>query len=240
MSQTEAAVAIVCARQPVESVLLMRRSEREDDPWSGHWSFPGGRRDPADPDLLHTALRELAEECGILVARENLIAELPHSQARRKTPPFLMVAPFVFAVDHQMPTVLDAREAAGSLWAPLAMLRDPACHALLPAPGRPREILYPGIDLDGTPLWGFTYRLVTDWLGLAPSSSGSAEAAAAREFLLAQGLAGGAIPVEATLGHFSQSTGRIPAVNWVEVGPQAVRIVDRQMKEHLIRAEEIH
>ena len=239
MSHPEAAVAIVCARQPVESVLLMRRSEREDDPWSGHWSFPGGRRDPEDPDLLHTALRELAEECGILVARENLVAELPQSQARRKTPPFLMVAPFVFSVEHELPTVLDAREAAGSLWAPLSMLRDPSRHALLPAPGRPREILYPGIALDGTPLWGFTYRLITDWLGLVPTA-GSDETAGAREFLRARGLVGGAIPVEEALAHFSNSTGRIPGINWVEVSPEAVRIVDRQMKEHVIRAEEIH
>jgi 8-oxo-dGTP pyrophosphatase MutT (NUDIX family) len=240
MSHPEAAVAIVCARQPVESVLLMRRSEREDDPWSGHWSFPGGRRDPEDPDLLHTALRELAEECGVLITRENLAAELAHSQARRKTPPYLMVAPFVFAVEHEIPTVLDAREAAGSLWVPLTVLRDPSRHALLRAPGRPREFLYPGIALDGTPLWGFTYRLITDWLGLVTPASGSDDAAAALKFLQAQGLVEGAIPVDATLAHFSQSTGRIPALNWVEVSPGAVRIVDREMREHVISAKAIH
>jgi len=63
-AEPQAAVAIVSARQPRESVLLIRRSERGDDPRSGHWSFPGGRRDPEDPDLLHTALRELEGECG--------------------------------------------------------------------------------------------------------------------------------------------------------------------------------
>src|ERR1035441_7525388 len=84
MRETEAAVAIVHARGNAESVLLMRRSEREGDSWSGHWSFPGGRRDPADPDLLHTALRELEEECGVRLTRRDLEAEMRPRRARRR------------------------------------------------------------------------------------------------------------------------------------------------------------
>lgn len=167
MTQPDAAVAIVRAGPPAESILLIRRSERNSDPWSGHWSFPGGRRDPEDVDLLHTALRELAEECGIELSREQMVAELPTAVARRKAPPYLLVAPFVFHVDHELPTVLDAREAAGSLWVPLRDLRDPSRHALRAVPGQPPEMRFPSVELDGTPLWGFTYRLIAEWLGLA-------------------------------------------------------------------------
>jgi 8-oxo-dGTP pyrophosphatase MutT (NUDIX family) len=166
MTQPDAAVAIVHARGPEESVLLIRRSERDDDPWSGHWSFPGGRCDPEDRDPLDTALRELAEECGILLTREQMESALPRTPARRLTPPPLLVAPFVFGVNAELPTTLDPREAAAALWLPLRELRDPARHELRPMLSRAPEQLFPCVPLDGTPLWGFTYRLIADWLGL--------------------------------------------------------------------------
>jgi len=179
MTQPDAAVAIVRTRGPAESVLLIRRTEREDDPWSGHWSFPGGRRDPEDPDLLHTALRELEEECGIRLARERMERALPHTLARRETGTYVLVAPFLFGVDSELPTVLEPMEAAAALWVPLRDLRDPARHTLRAVPGRPPEMLFPAIELKGklptelmaTPLWGFTYRLIMDWLGMPMTSS---------------------------------------------------------------------
>ena len=159
-------VAIVHARGPEESVLLIRRSERDDDSWSGHWSFPGGRCDPEDCDPLDTALRELAEECGVRLAREQMESALPHTYARRLQPPYLLVAPFVFRVEYELPTVLDPREAAASLWVPLRDLRDPARHQQRPMVDRAPDLLFPSVMLEGTPLWGFTYRLITEWLGI--------------------------------------------------------------------------
>ena len=166
MSEPEAAVAIVHARDPEEAVLLMRRTERADDPWSGHWSCPGGRRDPQDIDLLHTALRELEEECGIRLRRDDLEVALPYRIARRPEPPYVLVAPFVFRVDGPMATILDAGEAAEAMWVPLSILRDPSRHASHSVPGRPPEMLYPGVLINRTPLWGFTYKLLLDWLGI--------------------------------------------------------------------------
>jgi 8-oxo-dGTP pyrophosphatase MutT (NUDIX family) len=164
--EPEAAVAMVHAREPEESVLLMRRAEREDDSWSGHWSFPGGLRQPNDRDLIDTALRELAEECGIALPREMLERALPHQAARRKIGEPILVAPFVFRVSDALPTILDGREAVEALWMPLSRMLDPSQHAMRPVPGRPAHVLYPCIELNGTPLWGFTYRLIREWLGL--------------------------------------------------------------------------
>jgi 8-oxo-dGTP pyrophosphatase MutT (NUDIX family) len=166
MADPEAAVAIVRARAPEESILLIRRSQREGDPWSGHWSLPGGRRDPQDPDLLHTALRELEEECGVRLSPGQMEAALPVTSVGRLLGPRMVVAPFVFSVERELPTVACPREAAEAVWVPVSVLRDPARRAVQSVPGMPLDQQFPGIELNGVPLWGFTYKLVTDWLGV--------------------------------------------------------------------------
>ena len=261
MPQPDAAVAIVRTPAPVESVLLMRRAERADDPWSGHWSFPGGRREPEDPDLTHTALRELAEECGIVLRQDCLESALTPVLARRRVGPFLLVAPFVFRVERELPTILDPREAVQGAWIPLSILTDPDRHRLTIVPGMPDSMLFPAIDLDGMPLWGFTYRLITEWLDLLPKSHGEAVLAVAQDLLtllLDHGLTlkdawtnsdvavgqrcakiaavEGAIPVGQVMEYLSESRGRIPTVNVVEVRTDSIRVAGLAFEEYRIYA----
>jgi len=252
--EAEAAVAIVHALRPVESVLLMRRAERAEDSWSGQWSLPGGRREPGDRDLLDTALRELEEECGIRLQREQMVQSLPKRPARRRTPPYLTVAPFVFQTPCELPTTLDEREAVEALWAPLTLLRDRGRHALGPVPGRPAHVVFPGIALAGAPLWGFTYRLLEDWLGFPTAASGLEQggsgleaAQAVLSFLAAKGcpvargfvdreaVVRNAIPAESVLAHFSEPRNLYPAINCLEVSPKMVRIVGPEWEEYRIR-----
>jgi 8-oxo-dGTP diphosphatase len=248
MPQPDAAVAILRTPAPTESVLLMRRAERAGDPWSGHWSFPGGRREPADPDLAQTALRELSEECGIALGTERIESALPPVLARRRVGRFLLVAPFVFRVDCEMPVILDPREAVQAVWVPLSILADPARHRLGPVPGMPECMLFPSIDLDGMPLWGFTYRLITEWLGLLSggAASGQAVAEGLLELLLEHGLklkknwtgqgaaVEGVIPVGKVIQSLSTPSGRIPPVNVVEVRPEQIRIAGLAFEEYFI------
>jgi 8-oxo-dGTP pyrophosphatase MutT (NUDIX family) len=266
MAEPKAAVAIVRARLPRESILLIRRSERQEDSWSGHWSFPGGRRDPDDPDLLHTALRELEEECGIRLGREHREAALPPVLARRRAGPFLLVAPFVFEVEVELPTVLDPREAVEAVWVPLNVWRDPTRHSLRAVPSLPGEWLFPAIDLNGMPLWGFTYRLGTDWLGLLPGQrpieeAGFDVACRVLDFLLSQGLKlrsgwetrieppaigapqpakvtmmEGTIPAALVVAHFAMPGELFPGINLLEVRPDHIRVVGVAFEEYLILA----
>jgi 8-oxo-dGTP pyrophosphatase MutT (NUDIX family) len=257
MPEPDAAVAIVQALGAADSVLLMRRAERNSDSWSGHWSFPGGRRETKDADLLHTALRELEEECGIPLVPEQLHAALPLAVARRRVGRYLTVAPFVFAVDFERPVRLDSREAVEAVWTPLSVLRDTSRHALRPVPGRPPEMWFPAIDLHGVPLWGFTYRLIADWLDLIPgdgrlTAPGFQVARALLEALVAHGcvldhdwvdregamLAAlkGPIPVELVLGYMSMPAGHIPWINMLEARLDGIRLVGLAFEEYRIES----
>ena len=48
----------------------------------GQVAFPGGKRDPQDETMLDTALREVREELGLILTREDVLAELPMEQTR--------------------------------------------------------------------------------------------------------------------------------------------------------------
>jgi 8-oxo-dGTP pyrophosphatase MutT (NUDIX family) len=264
--EPEAAVAIVRSREPRDSVLFIRRSERQEDSWSGHWSFPGGRRDPDDPDLLYTALRELEEECGICLGREHSEAALPPVLARRRAGPFVLVAPFVFDVEEELRTIVDHREAVEAMWVPLNVWRDPTRHSLSAVPGLPGDWLFPAIDLNGVPLWGFTYRLAMDWLGLIPKQnlieqSGFEMACRVLDFLLCHGLklkrgweeriaqpraverqtvkvaaVEGAIPVALVVAQFTIPDKLFPRINLLEIRSANIRVVGLAFEEYLISA----
>ena len=265
MAEPEAAVAIVHARANEEgreeSVLLIRRTERESDPWSGHWSFPGGRREPRDHDLVETALRELAEECSIVLGREHLEASLPPAMAGRRIGRTMLVAPYLFRSPAELTTTLDPEEAAEAVWLPLSFLRDPSRHCLTPVPRLPPGRIFPAIELNGVPLWGFTYRLLTEWLGLHSSNNSRTEAGFEAaglllQFLLAQGMelryqwterswdghpvkmAGvkGEIPVALVLAHLGLPGNQIPPVSSLDIHAGAIRVMGLGQEEYVIEA----
>ena len=171
-AKPSAAVAILHAGAPEASVLLMRRAHRKGDPWSGHWSFPGGRIEASDADLLATALRELREECGIALERDQLSERLADDWAGRVIGNHVMVAQFVFKIPEQLPTTLDRKEAAEAVWMPMSTVFDLSLHRVREIPGVPRERRFPAFDLMGTPVWGFTYRVLCQWAGVPVAPEG--------------------------------------------------------------------
>jgi 8-oxo-dGTP pyrophosphatase MutT (NUDIX family) len=167
-----AAVAVVHALRPEESVLLIRRASRKDDPWSGQWSFPGGRRDPQDRDLIETALRELSEECAVRLTRAQCVRSLHVMYAGRSSGRLVPVAPYLFQVETPVAPVVNEREAAEAHWLPLSVLRDRSRHQIHTGSGIPAGMRVPGIALNGVPLWGFTYRVLCAWLAIPIADPG--------------------------------------------------------------------
>ncbi|XP_037597471.1 nucleoside diphosphate-linked moiety X motif 8 isoform X4 [Cebus imitator] len=62
----------LCSVRGVPALLYTLRSSRLTGRHQGDVSFPGGKCDPADQDVVHTALRETQEELGLAVPQEHV------------------------------------------------------------------------------------------------------------------------------------------------------------------------
>lgn len=155
--EVKASVAIIRCELPNPSYLLLRRASRPEDPWSGHYSFPGGRREPRDDSLLTTCLRETREETGIELSENQLIKTLQPEAAGKNFQLLLWVQPFVFSLAQRPQITLEATEVVDSVWVDEREFANPKAHKETEmVPGR----LFPAFPLKDYFLWGFSYKLL--------------------------------------------------------------------------------
>lgn len=158
--QRRAAVAIVLGAD--DKLLLIRRAAREGDPWSGDMAFPGGRREPADPDDIATACRETFEEVGLDLARAQLVGALPVQHSPVRQPEVAVsVSPFLFRLPDWGPFTQSEEVASVHLLDVDALLSDGNRSTFrYQGWGVDREL--PCIRVDGTFIWGLTLRMLDD------------------------------------------------------------------------------
>jgi 8-oxo-dGTP pyrophosphatase MutT (NUDIX family) len=157
-----AAVAVVLAPLP-DSVLLIRRADRPEDPWSGHMALPGGRREPMDAELVNTAIRETAEEVGLRLRSDQFLGSLDDVVPRTPVLPPIAVRPFVFLLPHRPELSLNP-EVAAARWVQLDHLLHPnTYHSVrLEIRGENRDM--PAYQLEDAIVWGMTERIITGLL----------------------------------------------------------------------------
>jgi len=161
-----AAVALVLleGRQGLE-ILLIRRAERADDPWSGHIALPGGRYDGGDRDLEATAIRETREETGVDLSGAERLGVLDDLYPRTPALPPVVVRPFVFALARRSPLV-PSDEVQRAFWLPLVRLSEPGVRreVTLTLGGAARVL--PAYVVDDEMIWGMTERILTPFVDL--------------------------------------------------------------------------
>ena len=118
---TPAAVLVPVVNRPKGLTLLLTQRSAELPDHPGQISFPGGRVEPGDRSLAHTALRETVEEVGLAQDRVHILGEL----ADYETVTGYRVTPVVGWVEPPFKLTTDPVEVAEAFEVPLAFLLDP-------------------------------------------------------------------------------------------------------------------
>ena len=157
-----AAVAVILAPDP-DALLLIRRAERSGDPWSGHMALPGGRQEPAEPDLFATAVRETDEEVGLDLRARHLLGTLDDVVPRTPVLPPVAVRPYVFALGGRPDLSLNP-EVAAAHWVPVDLLLHADTYDSVHLEIRGESRVVAAYRLEDSIVWGMTERIVSSLL----------------------------------------------------------------------------
>jgi 8-oxo-dGTP pyrophosphatase MutT (NUDIX family) len=144
-------VAVATGEQHV--VLTRRRADLRRH--AGEISFPGGRKDVEDADLLATALREAEEEIGLARAQVNVLGALPATSTFATN---YLIHPFVGAVPQGVAWRLSPKEVDEVIELPVQALRGGRTRTRLERRGISFETdaYVVGAHL----IWGATARII--------------------------------------------------------------------------------
>jgi len=157
----EAAVALILLEREGDlEILLIKRTEREDDPWSGQIALPGGRIEGEDSSLLDTAIRETMEETTVDLSRGQMLGELDDLSTSNPLLPPMLVRPFVFSLESRQQAT-NSDEVAEHFWISLPDLLDSGATEDIEVQGY--SLTVKGYRFGEHFLWGMTSRILTDF-----------------------------------------------------------------------------
>jgi 8-oxo-dGTP pyrophosphatase MutT (NUDIX family) len=150
----------------VARLVLTERADRGGH-HSGEVSFPGGRAEAGDADIVATALREAAEEVGLDVAQAGVrvlgtlsLQWIPVSN--------FTVTPVVAVAERRPVLVPQASEVAAILEPPVAAFLPGGELVRVRRVIRGWDLEYSAYPVDGLNVWGMTARVLGGlgaWLG---------------------------------------------------------------------------
>jgi len=154
-----AAVSIILRDRQSPNVLLIKRAERPEDPWSGQIAFPGGKMQPEDRTAKDTAIRETMEEVGIDLNRAGEF--LGYGVVSRTHTGTMDVVPAVFELKESV-EIRPNGEVASFRWVDLQDLLAPEAKSTYSLVLRGVEM--PAYVVGDYVIWGLTYRILSTML----------------------------------------------------------------------------
>lgn len=156
-----AAVSVIIRDRRYPSVLLIKRAERSDDPWSGQIAFPGGKMQPGDETAKDTAIRETMEEVGFDL---GVAAEfLGYANVTTTHTGTMDVVPSVFILKEGV-EIKPNEEVASYRWVDLGDLLGPEAQSTHKFSFQGREVELPAYAVGDYIVWGLTHRILSSIL----------------------------------------------------------------------------
>mgnify|MGYP003385713833 CR=1 FL=1 len=158
------AVAVILRQQDHGlEALMIKRADREGDPWSGHMAFPGGRADASDSNNLHTARRETWEEIGLDTdLHTECVGRLSDRETHRMGGAYSMVVtPYIFTVD-EVPDLNPNHEVAEVVWIPLGFLADTDNRQTMTWQREQAAVDLPCYYFDEKRIWGLSLGMLDE------------------------------------------------------------------------------
>jgi 8-oxo-dGTP pyrophosphatase MutT (NUDIX family) len=141
------------------NLLLTQRHEYEGK-HSGQISFPGGKMEAIDTDLLHTAYRETQEEVGISKTQIELITAL--------SPLYIPVSnfyvqPYLGYLQQSLSFTINAREVKNIIKFPVQQINNPAIQKIKKiAASSGFTLSVPAFEIDEYTVWGATAMMLKE------------------------------------------------------------------------------
>lgn len=152
-----AAVLIAITDAPEPGIILTRRPDTMRR-HAGQVSFPGGRVDPDDHDVIAAALREAEEEIGL----PRHIPEVIGTVDLYQTISHYTITPVLAVIPDGLSFSANPEEVAHIFEAPLSFLLNPANHESFSVnwQGQPRQVIE--MHWQGQRIWGATAAMIVN------------------------------------------------------------------------------
>ncbi|MFC1916649.1 NUDIX hydrolase [Chloroflexota bacterium] len=143
-------------------ILFTKRTENVKD-HKGQISFPGGAYEERDGTLVNTALRECAEEIGLMAEEVEVLGELDDTATTTSS---YIISPFVAAIPWPYPFKVDEYEAEEIIEVPISALLDKnnLHHETEIVDGEVAISYF--YHYQGRVIWGATARILNQFLDI--------------------------------------------------------------------------
>ena len=168
-TRRQAAVLLPLFKNATDYHLVFTKRTETVRHHKGQVSFPGGSFEPADGDLLTTALRESYEEVGIRPEHVSILGRLDDLATFSTS---FTISPFVGLIPYPYPFRPDPIEVAIVFDASLSILADPTVgRRYIRARDDGATIEDYEFHVDGHVIWGATARIIHHFLSIIREAS---------------------------------------------------------------------